>query len=448
VRAFGSVSREWNHLGPHSDLDTHNRLAKRCLDVNRQFPGTAGGLSALLLAASNAPQTPAGQDANRQFAQQIETADLGLLAWAFKYSSGRLRAVPQFAAPLLVRVRRTPDHLRCGQLLAECCAMTRPQDEGEPPAVYQEAADLLADRYAGSPEIQHFPEGLAGVTGSPPWAVRYERHLRAILDANHDRAVRCAAEYALASVVLSAGDDRQAESEALFKKFCADFDGTHSYRYQGIEQQYLSTARLQLKELQFHAAGKPASEIDGVDLDDRPLKLSDYHGRVVLLNFWGTWCFPCMKLVPHERELAAAYRGRPFDIVGVNCDDDGETARAAGAGNPGSSGKGLPDRPRPRRTDRRLDGWGRHLEPGGCGPQALVRDRADRPRGRYGLCRQAGWASVLVFPRRGRQDDPSATIARDGRGDHEGRRATAVPGASRCRPQRLHTARLCHERSL
>jgi poly(3-hydroxybutyrate) depolymerase/thiol-disulfide isomerase/thioredoxin len=329
-RAFGSISTEWNAVGPEADLDTQNRLAERCLDVNRQFPGTTGGLSALLLAATNAPKTPAGQDANRQFIQQIETADLGLLASAFKRGSGRLRAVPEFAPLLLARVRRTPDHPQCGRLLAECCAMTYPRDEGEPPAVYQEAADLLADRYASSPDIHHFPEGLAAA-GSPPWSMLYERHLRAILDVNQDRAVRCAARYALASVVLVAGEDRQAEAEALFEKFCAEFNGTHSYHYQGIEQQYLITARMELKELQFHASGKPAPEIDGVDLDDRPLKLSDYRGRVALLNFWGAWCFPCMNLIPHERELAAAYRGRPFDLVGVNCADEVENARAAAA---------------------------------------------------------------------------------------------------------------------
>jgi thiol-disulfide isomerase/thioredoxin/predicted esterase len=337
LRAFGAINREWNVLGPEADFDAQNRLAERCLDVSRQFPATTGGISALLLAASNAPKTPAGQDANRQFAQQIETTDLGVLASAFKLSSGRLRAVPQFAAPLLARVRRSPDHPQCGQLLAECCAMTNPwhparRDEGEPPAVYQEAADLLADRYAGSPDIRRFPEGLAGPAGgSPPWAGRYERHLRAILEANRDRAVRCAAHYTLASVVLVGGEDRQDEAETLLEQFCAEFDGTHAYHYQGVEQVYLHTARTELKELQFHATGKPASEIVGVDLNGRPLKLSDYHGRVVLLNFWGTWCFPCMKLVPHERELAAAYRSQPFDILGVNCDDEVEKARAAAA---------------------------------------------------------------------------------------------------------------------
>ena len=69
------------------------------------------------------------------------------------------------------------------------------------------------------------------------------------------------------------------------------------------------------------AVGKPAPEIEGVDVDGKPLKLSDYRGKVVLLVFWGAWCGPCMALVPHERELAERYKGRPFTLLGVDCKD-------------------------------------------------------------------------------------------------------------------------------
>lgn len=328
-RAFGSISMEWNHLGTKAGPETQARLAQRCLDVNLQYPGTVGGLSALLLAATHAPNTPAGQDAARLFAQQVAQADLSLLAQAFDRIAIGYGVAPQLGPPLLARVRRIPDHPQCGRLLAECCTITRPAEDGEPPGLYQEAADLLAERYAASPDIHHFCEGLAGVTGSPPWAVQFEKHLRAILEANRDRKVRCAAQYALASVVMAAGEDRQEEAQELFEKFCSEFDGTHAYSYQNIEDVYRQVAQAQLKELRFRTVGKLAPEIDGIDLEGRPLRLSDYRGRVVLLNFWGTWCFPCMKLVPHERELAAAHRGQPFDIVGVNCDDDAQKAREA-----------------------------------------------------------------------------------------------------------------------
>ncbi len=76
------------------------------------------------------------------------------------------------------------------------------------------------------------------------------------------------------------------------------------------------------------AIGKPAPEIDGVDVEGRPLKLSDHLGKVVLLVFWGSWCGPCMQQVPQERELTARYAGRPFTVLGVNCKEPAEKARA------------------------------------------------------------------------------------------------------------------------
>ena len=207
--------------------------------------------------------------------------------------------------------------------------MTGSRDRAEPPATFTEAANLIADRYADSPDLVHFCEVLGGPSGPPPWAGRFERHLRAVLQANRDRFVRCSAQFTLASVVQIAGEDRQAEAQTLFESFCAEFDGKQAYRGQTIEQLYYKDAQKQLNELRFRAVGMPAPDIAGPDLDGKPLRISDYRGRVVLLNFWGTWCFPCMKLIPHEIELVAQFRDQPFDIVGVNCDSDLQKARDA-----------------------------------------------------------------------------------------------------------------------
>jgi thiol-disulfide isomerase/thioredoxin len=75
------------------------------------------------------------------------------------------------------------------------------------------------------------------------------------------------------------------------------------------------------------AVGKPAPEIEGVDFDGKPLKLSDYKGKVVVLVFWGTWCGPCMAQVPHERELVERLKGQPFALLGVDCEPDKDKAR-------------------------------------------------------------------------------------------------------------------------
>lgn len=84
-----------------------------------------------------------------------------------------------------------------------------------------------------------------------------------------------------------------------------------------------------LDEMYNLAEGRPAPEIDGLDIDGRPLKLSDYRGKVVVLVFWGSWCGPCMRQVPHERQLAEKYKGRPFALQGVICNETAEAARKA-----------------------------------------------------------------------------------------------------------------------
>jgi thiol-disulfide isomerase/thioredoxin len=68
--------------------------------------------------------------------------------------------------------------------------------------------------------------------------------------------------------------------------------------------------------------GYAAPEIDGVDLDGVDFKLSDYKGKVVMLDFWATWCPPCMKFLPHGKELVEKYKDRPFVALGVNTDKD------------------------------------------------------------------------------------------------------------------------------
>lgn len=73
--------------------------------------------------------------------------------------------------------------------------------------------------------------------------------------------------------------------------------------------------------------GKVAPDIVGQDLDGMPLKMRANSGKVTLLVFWGTWCGPCMQLVPHEAALAEKYKGRPFQLYGINGGDEREVAK-------------------------------------------------------------------------------------------------------------------------
>src|SRR6478609_10902340 len=53
------------------------------------------------------------------------------------------------------------------------------------------------------------------------------------------------------------------------------------------------------------------------DLQGRYIRLSDYRGKVVLVNFWATWCPPCRKEIPDLIELQREYRSRGLQVIGV-----------------------------------------------------------------------------------------------------------------------------------
>jgi thiol-disulfide isomerase/thioredoxin len=61
-----------------------------------------------------------------------------------------------------------------------------------------------------------------------------------------------------------------------------------------------------LAKFELASAPKNLPEIDFLDPDDKALKLADYKGKAVLLNFWATWCAPCVKEMPSLDRLQAA----------------------------------------------------------------------------------------------------------------------------------------------
>lgn len=56
------------------------------------------------------------------------------------------------------------------------------------------------------------------------------------------------------------------------------------------------------------------------DLNDKKVSLSDFMGKVVFLNFWATWCGPCIKEMPSMEKLHQTMKGQDFVMLGINLD--------------------------------------------------------------------------------------------------------------------------------
>lgn len=73
--------------------------------------------------------------------------------------------------------------------------------------------------------------------------------------------------------------------------------------------------------------GQQAPEIGLTDLDGKSVKLSALRGKVVLVDFWASWCEPCRESLPVLDKLSKAYRDQGLVVVGVNIDKTPELAR-------------------------------------------------------------------------------------------------------------------------
>jgi thiol-disulfide isomerase/thioredoxin len=187
------------------------------------------------------------------------------------------------------------------------------------------AVKILRQYYATKPSIADFLKAVTWYTDGDSKALVAD-----VIAHNPDRAVQFAAYI---------GQVRHCENVILLAEIYND-----PKRREGVEKRRIDerianaeNAKIELEALKNRlrenysdlynelTIGSAAPEIKIQSLDGSEARLSSLKGKVVVLDFWATWCGWCIKMIPHEREMVERLEAKPFVLVSISVDEKKET---------------------------------------------------------------------------------------------------------------------------
>ncbi len=188
------------------------------------------------------------------------------------------------------------------------------------------ALTRLIEDHAWQPEIKDILPDLRWASYS--WALHiagkdklvafYEK----IIDRNKNEEAVAGATFNLAFTFYQASqredenlDDKtrltdKKQAEKLFRELTKLYPNTETAKE--AKGYIFETLNLQV--------GMVAPGFVGKDAAGKEIRLSQFRGQVVVLNFWGFWCGPCRSMIPHEREMVKRFADKPFTLLGIMSD--------------------------------------------------------------------------------------------------------------------------------
>lgn len=146
-------------------------------------------------------------------------------------------------------------------------------------------------------QAKQFPDALA----------RYQELIQGLNAAEQEEfAVSFSETFAISAVVAGEVD----VAAQVYQSLAAKFPESAAVR-QKAETELARLARV----------GRPAPNVEAQDLEGKTVRLADFRGKFVLVDFWATWCTPNLVELPRLQEAHRKYHGAGFEIVSVSLDD-------------------------------------------------------------------------------------------------------------------------------
>ncbi len=189
-----------------------------------------------------------------------------------------------------------------------------------------------------APDYGKWPRVLSRMSGARMFdAPGIDRFFEELASEAEDPVLRANGKYYLAAGMLSTvnfqfmlpTEDREAMRQRAIEAATGLSAGVEAEKFLGenpdgtpVPETLAEAEADLLRSLNHGTAGGTLPEVMGTRLDGVEESLSDYRGRIVLIDFWATWCKPCVVALPRLRELVAKLPPDRFAILAVSVDED------------------------------------------------------------------------------------------------------------------------------
>lgn len=251
-------------------------FAARFYQLMEDHPQDAAAMEAAFWIIQNAAGSPEFDKAMEKVKKEIDTQPVKALVVRLNPIFGNVRVL-ELVYQRALKDEADPD---APELLGWIVA------RGAFYPVGQKAIDRLIEKHTDHPSLEN-----ASLVLARSASVNAEAALRKILEKANKPEIKAAAALGLGQM-LAAKADRLGSKPEEAEKVASEAEKVFAMVIEDASagaQRYKTLAEKELKVLRTIRVGKEAPEITGPDLDGKEFKLSDYRGKVVLLDFWGNW---------------------------------------------------------------------------------------------------------------------------------------------------------------